>query len=390
MEFSFTKRQEQFREEVRNFISLSPPERFTCEIEDEGYGFGGWSSEYSRLLGKTKWLGIPWSKEYGGLNGSLMDWFIMKDEMAYHRVPVMATFFNDSVGLSLMAHGTEGQKKVFLPKIAAGEVFFCTALSEPNAGSDLLSLRTAAIEKGDRFIINGQKIWSTGAHLSHWTLAVVRTDSQAPRHLGISTIIVDMKTPGITVRPIVDMTDSKSFCEIFFDDVSVPKENLLGQTNRGMLQILESLEGDRFWGRCVKAAGCRRTLEELVDYAKESGLNRKPEVRNMLAEMATEIEISLLYSYWVIWLLDRGKTLTHEACIVKTFADEFGQRFSNMGVKILSLSGFLEAINNSKWGKLKRRLIHEHLFSFGTLIAGGTPEIQRNTIALRGLSLPKK
>lgn len=388
MEFSFTKHQEQFREEVRQFVSGSPPEKFACEIEDEGYGFGGWSKEYSLLMGKKKWLSLPWPSEYGGGDGTLMDWFILKEEMAYDRAPTMATFFNDSVGLSIVAHGTGHQKREFLPRMAKGEIFFCTGLSEPNAGSDLLSLATSAVEKEDHFVINGQKIWSTGAHLSDWTLAVVRTDPEAARHRGISTILVDLKTRGITVRPIVDMTGSKSFCEIFFDDVVVPKENLLGKKNEGMKQTLESLEGDRFWGRCVKAACNRRTLEELIGYVKENGQNRNPIIRRLLVDMAIECKICLMYSYWIIWLLDQGKTLTYEACILKTFADEMGHRFSKKAMEIMGLFGALK--KDSKWAKLNGRVAREYLFSFGILIAGGTPEIQRNTIAIRGLDLPRK
>lgn len=387
MDFSFTEKQEALREEVREFVKVNPPEEFPLEIEDEGYGLGGWSKASALAMGKKGWLSYSWPEEFGGLNGSLFDWFIIKDEMAYHRFPAMSTVFGESVGLSLMGHGTEEQKRFFLPKLASGEILFCTALSEPNAGSDLFGLKTFAEEKNGGYIINGQKTWSTGAHLSDWTLAVVRTDREAPGHKGISTILVDMQTPGITVRPIVDMTGSESFCEIFFEDVFAPKENLLGEKNRGIKLVLEALEGDRFWGRCVRPSGTKRTLEELVEYAKDKGLDRDPMVRNMFVDRAIDQKICLMYTLWVIWLLDQGKELSYEACILKTFADELGHRFYDGAMEILGLNQAFK--EGSKWAALKKRITREYLFSFGVLMAGGTTEMQRTTIALRGLGLPR-
>lgn len=392
MNFKFTDEQERLRQEVRDFIKANPVEKFPCQIKDEGYGFGGWSYEFSRQLGKKGWLSIAWPKEYGGLGMSLMDMFIVKDELAYFRAPTMANFFNDSVGLSILAHGSEEQKREFLPKMSRGEIFFCTGLSEPNSGSDLLSLETRANLEGDYFIINGQKLWTSGAFLSDWLLVVVKTDLQAPRHKGISTILVDLKTPGITVRPVADMTGSKSFSEVFFDEVKVPKSNLLGELNRGFQQVIETLEGDRFWGRCVRASASRKALEEMVCYCQEikdngTVLAKDPVIRDKLAEIAIEIEICRLLSYRCIVLLDKGVTLTHEASILKTFADELGQRASNLWMQILGMAERLD--ENERWGPLRTQMTHEYLFSPALTIAGGTSEIQRNTIAIRGLGLPR-
>lgn len=387
MDFSYTEKHEALRVEVRQFLKENPPENFSQEIEDEGYGLGGWSNSFALEVGKKGWLSYPWPEEYGGLNGSLFDWWVIKDEMGYNRAPNFATLFNDSVGLSILGHGTEDQRRKFLPKLAKGEYIFCTALSEPNAGCDLFSLKTFAEEKDGKFIINGQKIWSTGAHVSNWALAVVRTDRNAPGHKGLSTILLDMKTPGITVRPIIDMTDSESFCEIFFEDVVVPKENLLGEKNKGLKLIMETLEGDRFWGRCVKYGGVKRTLEELISYVKDMNLNKDPAIRMMLADMTVELKICLMYTLWVIGLIDQGKELSYEACILKTFADEFGHRFCDSAMKILGLNQVFK--DNSKWSDLKRRINREYLFSFGALIAGGTTEMQRMTVASRGLGLSR-
>jgi alkylation response protein AidB-like acyl-CoA dehydrogenase len=387
MEFSFTPEQERLREEVRTFIKEYPPENFSCQIEDEGYGFGGWSEDYSKLLGPKKWLSYPWPKQYGGLDGSLMDWFVIKEELAYNRAPTFATFFNDSVGTSILRHGTPDQKTKFLPNMASGEMFFCTALTEPNAGSDLLSMQAKAEKRGKYYVINGQKTWNTGAHLADWTMAIVRTDSSAEKHKGLTSLLVDLKTPGITIRPILDITNSISFSEIFFEDVLVPEENILGDENKGIVLILESLEGDRFWGRCVRAAGTQRTFDEVVSFVKQRGLNRLPYINNALAEISVELQACKMITYWIIWLLDQGKTLTYEACILKTFADELGHRFLCKAMEILKSESSLNLSNEET--RLRQRLVREYLFSFGTLIAGGTPEIQRNTIAVRGLNLPR-
>lgn len=401
MEFTFTPEQEALRQEVRDFIKEHPPASYHCELEDEGYGFGAFSRAFSREVGKKGWIGIAWAKEYGGLGRPWIDMFIVEEELSNYASPTMAHFFTMTVGLSIAAHGTEEQKKEFLPKMATGEIVWGTALSEPDAGSDLFGLKTTAVRKGDEFIINGNKVWNTMSHLGEWLLLLAVTDPEAARARGMSVFMVDSKTPGISFRPITDMTFGESFTEIFFDDVKVPAKNLLGTLNRGFAQTMEALEGDRFWGRLCRPGASRRILNKLVEYCKENKCNgvplsEDPLIRNALAEMAVEIEVCRGLSYYVLSLIDKGINVglevTHEESILKTFADELGRRAANVWMQVLGPKAQL-------WHGSKRapfagsefegRIPFEYLFSPGWVLAGGTTQMQRQTIALRGLGLPR-
>ena len=392
MDFRFSEKEEALRAEVRQFCQKEPPESFPCEIEDEGYGFGGWSRAFTRRLGEKGWLGIAWPKEYGGLGRSVMERFVAAEELAYHRAPQYGHLFGDAVGAGIVAHGTEEQKREFLPKMAKGEVLWSTGLSEPGAGSDLLNTATRAVKDSDDYILNGQKIWPTGAHIAEWSLVLARTDPDAPKARGLSTFLVDVRSPGVTVNPIIDMAGCKSFNEIFLEDVRVPKRYLLGQENRGLPLVFECLEGDRFWGRCLRHAGSRKDLEELVEYVNEAKydgrrLNENQVLRDALAEIAVELEVSRMLNYKAAWLLNKGASISCESSVVKVFADELGQRIANVGLQILGPQ--VQLRDNSKWAFLRRRFTFLYNFNRGLSLAGGTSEIQRNTIALRGLGLPR-
>ena len=392
MDFRFSEKEEELRAEVRQFCREEPPESFPCEFEDEGYGFGGWSRAFTRRLGEKGWLSIPWPKEYGGLGGTVMERFVCAEELAYHRAPQYAHFFNDSVGASIVSHGTEAQKREFLPLMARAEIVFATGLSEPGAGSDLLNTATRAVKDGSDYILNGQKIWPTGAHLAEWCLMLARTDPEAPKSRGLSIFLVDMRSRGVTVNPIIDMAGCKSFNEIFLEDIRVPKRYLLGQENRGLPMVFESLEGDRFWGRCLRHAGSKRDLEELVEYVNEAkyngrSLKENQVLRDTLAEIAVELEVGRWITYRTAWLLNKGATLNYEASVVKTFADELGQRLANVALQILGPQ--VQLRDNSRWAGLRERFALLYKFNRGLSLAGGTSEIQRNTIALRGLGLPR-
>lgn len=392
MDFRFSEKEEALRAEVRQFCQKEPPESFPCEIEDEGYGFGGWSRAFTRRLGEKGWLGIAWPEEYGGLGRSVMERFVAAEELAYHRAPQYGYLFGDAVGAGIVAHGTEEQKREFLPKMAKGEVLWSTGLSEPGAGSDLLNTATRAVKDSDDYILNGQKIWPTGAHIAEWSLVLARTDPDAPKARGLSTFLVDVRSPGVTVNPIIDMAGCKSFNEIFLEDVRVPKRYLLGQENRGLPLVFECLEGDRFWGRCLRHAGSRKDLEELVEYVNEArydgrSLKENQVLRDTLAEIAVELEVSRMLNYKAAWLLNKRASISCESSVVKTFADELGQRIANVGLQILGPQ--VQLRDNSKWAPLRRRFTFLYNFNRGLSLAGGTSEIQRSTIALRGLGLPR-
>jgi len=392
MDFRFSEQEEKLREEVRQFCHEEPPQNFPCEIEDEGYGFGGWSRAFTRRLGEKGWLAIAWPKEYGGLGRSIMERFVAAEELAYHRAPQYGHLFGDAVGAGIVRYGTEEQKRDFLPKMARAEILWSTGLSEPGAGSDLLNTATRAVKDGDDYIINGQKIWPTGAHLAEWCLILARTDPEAPKSRGLSTFLVDVRGPGVTVNPIIDMSGAESFNEIFLEDVRVPKSCLLGEENRGLPLVFECLEGDRFWGRCLRHAGSKKDLEELVEYVNQSkydGQNLKENqvIRDMLAEIAIELEVCRMINYKAAWLLNKGDSISWESSVVKTFADELGQRIANVGLQILGPQ--VQLRGKSKWASLRKRFTFLYTFNRGLTLAGGTSEIQRTTIALRGLGLPR-
>jgi len=392
MDFRFSEQEERLRAEVRQFCEKEPPESFPCEIEDEGYGFGGWSRAFTKRLGEKGWLSISWPKEYGGLGRTIMERFVAAEELAYHRAPQYGHLFGDAVAAGLIRHGTEEQKREFLPRMARAEILWSTGLSEPGAGSDLLNTATRATKDGDDYILNGQKIWPTGSHIAEWTLILARTDPEAPKSRGLSTFLVDTRGQGVTVNPIIDMAGAESFCEIFLEDVRVPQSCLLGQENRGLPLVFECLEGDRFWGRCLRHAGSKRDLEELVEYVNECvhdghSLRENQILRDKLAELAVELEVSRMINYKATWLLNKGESISWESSVVKVFADELGQRIADVGLRILGPQAQLR--DDSKWAKLRKRFAFLYNFNRGLSLAGGTSEIQRITIAGRGLGLPR-
>jgi alkylation response protein AidB-like acyl-CoA dehydrogenase len=392
MDFRFSEQEEKLRAEVKEFCQKEPPESFPCEIEDEGYGFGGWSRAFTRRLGEKGWLSIAWPREYGGMGGSTMERFVAAEELAYHRAPQYGHLFGDAVATGILRYGTEEQKQEFLPNMAKAEILFSTGLSEPGAGSDLLNTATRATKDEDYYVINGQKIWPTGAHLAEWCLLLARTDPDAPKSRGLSTFLVDVRSPGVTVNPIIDMAGAKSFTEIFLEDARVHKKYLLGQENRGLPLVFEALEGDRFWGRCLRHAGSKKDLEELVEYVNEAKydghrLKDNQKIRDTLAELAVELEVSRMLNYHAAWLLNKGASISWESSVVKVFADELGQRIANVGLQILGPE--IQLKEESRWANLRKRFMFLYIFNRGISLAGGTSEIQRTTIALRGLGLPR-
>lgn len=310
----------------------------------------------------------------------------MLEEMVYQKAPVLAFMFIDWAARAILNHGNEWLRHEFLPRIGKGEVTFWEGLSEPNAGSDLLALETRAVESGDYFIITGQKTWNSWAHIADYGITLARTDTEAPRHKGLSAFFIDMKLPGITVRPIPGMTGETSYSEIFFDEVRLPKHFMIGQKNQGFPTLLAGLEADRLWGRGPVAGGFKRNLEKIIAYVKQTGQDKDPVVRQQLAEVATEIEVARLFGYRAAWMLSENMNMTYEASMVKTFADELGRKLYDLGLRMEGL--YSQLMKQSPYQPLKD-IVHEYLFSYGLVIAGGTPEIQRNTIATRGLGLPR-
>jgi len=282
----------------------------------------------------------------------------------------------------LLHSGSEAQKREYLPRIARGEIDFALGYTEPEAGSDLANLQIKAEKKGDFYVVNGQKVFNTGCHFAQYVWLAARTDPTVPKHKGISLLIVDMKTPGITVRPLWVMDGERSN-EVFYDDVKVPVENLVGEENKGFYYILTALS----YERVLPIGDLRRTFEEFVDYIKDQGLGKDPIVQQHVAQLATEFQALHLLAYRVIGLIENKTAPNWEAPMVKVYMTELMRRFSNTAMEILGPCSQLQ--KGSPWAPLMGRIERLYRHAARRNISAGTSEIQRNTIARIGLNLPR-
>jgi alkylation response protein AidB-like acyl-CoA dehydrogenase len=308
MEFGFTSEQRSFADEVRAFLRAHPPETFPEDGMDAGYGSGPHSRAFMQALGARGWIAMCWPRQYGGQERPMTYKLILLEELALGGAPFGPLAGCDQVSESIMGYGSETLRRELLPRIARGDVTFWQGFSERGAGSDLLSLKTAARRDGDHYVINGHKIWSSHAGISEYGLVLARTDPNAERHRGLSMLVVDNRLPGMDIRPIRNMTGKVYHYEVFLDDVRVPAEYLLGRENEGFAQLLKGLDTDRFWGRFYKPASMRRILGELVECAnattiRGAPLARDPMIRRRLAQAATEIAALRLYFYRTGWMI---------------------------------------------------------------------------------------
>jgi len=390
MEFRDTPEEAAFRAEVREFLRTEMP----ADVRDRDTTEGGITTaplqEWRRRLVKKGWIAPAWPKEYGGAGLSVMQQFIMNEEFAEHRAPAVGGMGVSMVGPTLIVHGNEEQKKEHLGRIINGESWWCQGFSEPESGSDLASLRTRAVRDGDDYVINGQKIWTTGAQYADWMFMLARTDPEAPKHKGISYFLVDMKSPGIEVRPLTNLVGGKNFSEVFFENVRVPARNLVGEENRGWYIGTTTLDFER--SSIGAAIGQRQLLEDLqsyIDAHRTDGSVRidwLPTVKYELADRWIEVSVARLMSYRVVSMQARGLIPNHEASMTKLFSSELSQRIARTGVKVLGLYGTI----HGDGAPLKGRFERYYCTSLGMTIAGGTSEIQRNIIAMRGLGLPRQ
>ena len=389
MKFTFSEAEEQFRQELREWIKteLDSKPTDTGVNSEASWQF---NLDIRKKLADKGWLTMAWPEEYGGQGASHMMQVIFSEEMSYNGCPGRDVFGTKMMAPTVMIHGNEEQKKEFLPPVARGEVQWCQGYSEPESGSDLASLQTRAVEDGDDFIINGTKIWTSSAHRADHIMVLTRTDPDAPKHRGISFLLCDMNTPGLTVNPIINMAGDHGFNMVTFDNVRVPKKNLVGEQNRGWYVGATLLDFER--SGVDYSAGGRRVLEELTDYAKNSSQNgslisNNPIMRNRLANLAIEVEVSRLISYNIAWMQGEGLVPNKESSMGKVVGTELQQHLSETGMQMLGLHGQLEP--GSKYAPLDGRIEHMHLTNVSETIQAGTSEIQRNIIATRGLGLPR-
>ncbi len=396
MDFRFTEDEEAFRQEVRQWLKQEISQRWIeldpgiWEETEESWAL---ARQFQRKLGQKGWLAPAYPREYGGLELSHMKRLVLAEELAYNRSPISieGEITVNWVGPSIMLFGTERQRKEYLGGIARGEAIFCLGYSEPNAGSDLASLQTRAVEVEDGYVINGQKTWCSYGHLADYCWLAARTDPDASRHEGISIFVVDMKTPGITVRPLINILNRHSFNEVFFDDVRIPKENLVGQKNKGWYQLVIALDIER--SSIGYAAGNQRIIEELIRYASETKqdgapLVSNPLIRNELAQLVVENEVARMMAYRIAWMFSRGLHPSYESSMSMVFVSEVMRHTANVGMRILGHYGALD--RDSKWAVMNARIMRMCLSSLSIGVGGGSNEIQRNIIAIRGLGLPRK
>ncbi len=389
MDFKFTEEQERFRQEVRDFLegeirqgSFKP----SCDAWIQGY-----SPEFTKKVARRGWIGLTWPKEYGGQGRSSIDRFILAEEMLRYGAPAACHWFADrQIGGSIIAFGTEEQKKEVLPKILRGEAYVGLGMSEPEAGSDLASLQTRATEDGDDYIIDGQKMWTSCAKFMNYIYLVARTDPEAPRHRGISEFIIEANLPGVTITPTIDITGSEAWGEVFYDGVQVSKKHLIGEKNRGFYQILNQLDYER--AGLERLMGNYPLFDAITQFTRETKRGGKPLaqdtlIRHKLAQLQIEFEVGRLLTYRVALVIDEGRAPNWEAAMAKAYSTAFEQHLATTATEILGLYGQLVA--ESKWAPILGMAPHSYLGSTGYSLQAGTSEILRNIVALRGLGLPQ-
>ncbi len=390
MDFSFNPEEDAFRAEVRTFLrenwGLGDTVSGIAAEDEETFARGRVLAQRLRERG---WLTLAWPKEYGGQGAGHLRQMIFSEECAYHGAPGGGPAVG-FIGPAIIVHGTEEQKRTFLPPIAQAEALWCEGFSEPGSGSDLASLQTRAALDGDDYVINGQKIWTSGAQHADWIVLLARTDPDAPKHRGITCFLVDMHSPGVSFQPIAQMTGRAGFNQTFFDNVRVPKQNVLGEVNRGWYVAATTLDFER--SGVGRFAGIRRNLEELTEYCRETVIDGvrvidKPGMRTKLAELTIENHVGRCLAYRVAWMQAAGRIPNYEASMAKLFGTELSQRLANAAVNILGLYGILRG--GSAQAQLDGKMSMLYLSSVSATIAAGTSEIQRNIIATRGLGLPR-
>jgi alkylation response protein AidB-like acyl-CoA dehydrogenase len=391
MDLRFGEKEEQLRTQVRQFLAEHLPK----SNGDAGYrdprtddaAFEA-AKRFNAELGKRGWIAPAWPKEYGGLGASIFEQMVFNEEFGYHGAPDTGTrgFGVGMIGPTLIIHGSEEQKREHLPRITSGEAIWCQGYSEPGAGSDLASLQTRAVRDGDDYVVNGQKIWTSGGHRANWMFLLARTDPDAPKHRGISFLLLDLKnTPGVEVRPLINMANRHHFNEVFFQDVRIPRTNLVGEENRGWYVGMTLLDFER--SGIGTTAAQRRTLEKLSAWLKDEPAWKRRRNRLNLAELVIENNVGKYLGYRIGYMQSKGQHPSHEASMVKVYQSELGQRIYRFAVNALGLPGQL--MPEQPGAPFDGDMPENYLTSVPSTIYSGSNEIQRNIIATRGLGLPR-
>ncbi len=397
MDFKFSADDESFRQEFRSWLEKNLPKGRPSDDDDVDFMHEASADDWKRRLAWHQkmhaggWVGISWPKEYGGRGASLTEQLIYQEDLAKVNAPALVNGLGIMlVGPTLIHWGTPEQKQRYVPKILSAEEIWCQGYSEPNAGSDVASLQTRAIEEGDYFIVNGQKVWTSDAHHADWCILLVRTDPDAPKHKGISYILVDMHSPGVTVRPLVQITGDANFNEVFFEDVKVPKKNLVGEKNQGWQVAITTLMFERSGiGGGRDLGGQVRELMELAKSVRVNGHSAWDDssVRQRIAGFMCEANALKYTGYRQLTRRLKGLPPGPEGSVLKLGTSELNLRMNKFAMELLGPYAPLEfkaphAVDRGKWS-------YRMLASRALTIAGGTSEIQHNIIGERVLGLPK-
>jgi alkylation response protein AidB-like acyl-CoA dehydrogenase len=398
MDFRLGEKELALKEEIRRFAEAElPPDFVRNTVIDGEFQDFEFEISMSRKLAQRGWLAMSWPEKYGGRDASLFEQTVYEMEIAYWGIPGawMGISGIQWVGPCLMMVGTEEQRERYLPLIASGEKdgVWCTCYSEPNAGSDFANIQTRAVRDGDDYIVNGQKVWTSAAHRARWCWLAARTDYSAPKkHRGISILMVDMKSPGVTVNPILNYYGRHHFNEVFFDNVRVPASNLVGEENKGWYYLMQSLAFERRSLAPTTYGACKRILEDLAGYAGQTEhggrrLSESPLIRARLADLAIDLEALKMFAFQLAWRISLGRIPTYESSRNKVMSDELTKRVAITGAEILGV--YSQVDPDSEWAKLDGAIQGAYLGFPGQAIAAGTAEIEKSIIAQFRLGLPK-
>ena len=393
MDLNLTAEELQFRDEFRSWLVANVPKDWSAWREKPLEESFPYLRAWQRKLYEGGWAAVSWPKKYGGRGATLMQQAIFWEEMARVEAPPMANALGlGLIGPTIIAYGTEAQKKRFVPKILSAEEIWCQGFSEPNAGSDLASLQTEARLNGDDYVVNGQKVWTSYGWVGDWCELVVRTDPNVPKHKGLTVLLVNMKSPGVEVRPLRQMTGESEFNELFFRDVRVPVENVLGQVNDGWNVAISTLMHERGSYGARLHLLFKRNIGRLIELSRTTLRNNRPAtadpvIRQKIAQCYAEVEIMRLNQLRAFGRMTVTGIPGPEGSIQKLVWSELNQRVQQLAQELLGpygllLNGDVRAIDNGYWS-------YGYLRSRGNTIEAGTSEVQRNIVGHFVLGLPR-
>ncbi|MDQ6743095.1 MAG: acyl-CoA dehydrogenase family protein [Candidatus Dormibacteraeota bacterium] len=382
MDFELSPAERAFRDDVRSWLTVNRPS-WADGAGDDG-GDQDWLESrvaWQRQLHEAGYLGLNWPREYGGRGATLMEQLIFSQEMVEARAPDPINVIGLGMGGPVIIHhGTEEQKRRYLDRILSAEEIWCQGFSEPDAGSDLSALQTRAVDSGDHYLVTGQKVWTTLAHVSRWCLLLARERQEAnPRH-GLTYLIVDMRSPGIEVRPLVQITGEAEFNEVFFNEVPVPKEQVLGEAGHGWEVAMTTLLHERGTLGAALASRAAITARQLVDFVQTSGRGGDQLLRQRVAQHYIESRLLQLNGYRAITKLMKTGIPGPEGSLMKLFFSELNQRMQETAIDSMGPAGMITGADGWQYGFLRSR---------ANTIEAGTSEVLRNILAERVLGLPR-